>query len=141
MRDELFLFAEELWQLAQEIREARLTKRHYRNGGSCMAYNSPCEYLGICSGHDEPDSDNWSKRENVHSELEYKDDSRNVLTNSRLRCFQTCRKKAYYRYELGLERVDAKTPDALYFGSVFHAGLAAWWEYFLPRENNNGNSN
>jgi len=134
LREELFAFAEELWQLSQEIRETRANNRHYRNSGACMAYNTPCQYLGICSGYDTPDSDKWSRAENVHSELEHiGGESRDILTNSRIRCFQTCRRKHYHQYEMGIKRTDATTSDALYFGSLFHRGLNSWWKRFIPR--------
>jgi len=125
---ELLEYAAELWELATEIRECRQRDRHLRNSGACLLYGTPCVYLGICSGYDQPDSGNWRRRENVHSELDTLDgDGRDVLTNSRLRCFQTCRRKHFYRYELGIERIDKQTPDALYLGTIVHAGLAAWW--------------
>ncbi len=137
---ELLEWADELWDSARDIADARRLGRHYRNSGACMNWNRPCEYLGICSGHDSPDSDNWRKRE-IHSELELdSEDPTKILTHSRIRCFQTCRRKHYYRYELGIERAREER-DALYFGHVFHAGLAAWWSTFLPsQEPNHGNS-
>jgi hypothetical protein len=139
-------YAHELWELTQEVLTARRTGRHLRNSGACMAYNTPCSYLGLCSGHDTPDSNNWTRRDNVHEELtmsEY-DDGKNVLTNSRLRCFQTCRRKHYYRYELGIERVVREASDALVFGTLIHKALEAWWSHFLiptqpQEENDHGN--
>ncbi len=128
---ELLEYVAELWELAAEIRECRQRNRHLRNSGACLQYGSPCVYLGICSGYDNPDSAKWQWRENVHSELDTLD-GRDVLTNSRLRCFQTCRRKHYYRYELGIERVDARTSDALYLGTIVHAALAAWWSHSEP---------
>ena len=90
-------------------------------------YGSPCKYLGICSGHDEPDSNNWQKRDLVHIELpELEGDGRDVLTNSRIRTFQTCRRKHFYQYDIGSERINEEEREALYFGSCFHAALAAW---------------
>lgn len=136
---EMLEYAEELWDIGQEIANARKTERHYRNSGACLLYNSPCEFLGICSGHDSPDSDKWVRRQSVHEELDgLSGDGRNVLTNSRLRCFQTCRKRHFFKYELGIERFDAEEREALWFGTVLHAGLQAWWESFLP-EVTNGN--
>jgi CRISPR/Cas system-associated exonuclease Cas4 (RecB family) len=54
-------------------------------------------------------------------------DGRNVLTNSRIRCFQTCRRKHFYEYELGVERQDEEEREALYFGNLWHAALEAWF--------------
>ncbi|MAH46993.1 hypothetical protein CMI37_14295 [Candidatus Pacearchaeota archaeon] len=133
LREELAAYAEELWQLTQEVAACRrgVAKTDHlpiRNSGACLMHGRPCEYLGICSNMDSPDSDKWRSRESVHEELATLDsDGRNVLTFSRLRCFQTCQRKHHYRYELGIERQDRITPDALYFGSMFHEGLNAWW--------------
>jgi hypothetical protein len=43
-----------------------------------------------------------------------------VLTNSRMAAAKSCLRKAYYRYELGLQRNTQKAP--LRFGSAFHKG-------------------
>ena len=45
-----------------------------------------------------------------------------LLTYSRQQSFKTCRKRAWWEYEVGVRRiVDAK---ALRMGSAYHAGLA-----------------
>lgn len=120
-------YAGELWDVAQTIMDARRTNRHYRNSGACVQFNAPCEYLSICSGFDSVDSDKWRKADCVHDELEIDGDGRSVLTNSRIKCFQTCRRKHYLRYELGIRRVDAEERESLVFGALLHQGLAAWW--------------
>jgi hypothetical protein len=148
LQDHLVAYAHELWELTQEVLATRRRHRQMgvlpvRNSGACMNYGMPCTYLGICSGYDSPDSDRWRKRESVHEELKtLEGDGRNVLTHSRLRCFQTCKRKHYFRYELGIERQDRQPSDALYFGTIMHAGLEAWWRYRLPLPigENNGNS-
>lgn len=140
-------YADELWELTQEILTTR--RRHkqtdilpVRNSGACMSYGLACNFLGLCSGYDSPDSDRWRIRENVHNELNtIEGDGRNVLTHSRLRCFQTCKRKHYYQYDLGIERQDRPLSDALYFGTIMHAGLEAWWKHLLPQGDINGNSN
>ncbi len=135
--------ANELWDVADEIRLARLTDKHYRNTGSCVQWNRPCEYLGICSGHDTPESDRWQRKEKMHVELETVDgDGRGTLTNSRIQTFKTCRRKHFYRFELGIVRADKEEAEALYFGQLFHLGLAAWWSAHKPLlEANDGNCN
>ena len=128
---ELHEYAVELWEHGQEILHARNTGRHARNSGACMMYGGPCKFLGICSGHDAPDSDNWRRKPCVHTELPgIEGDGRSVLTNSRIRCFQTCRRKHFYDYELGIERQDEEERDALYFGNLWHAALEAWFLAF-----------
>lgn len=138
---ELLDYSRELWEHGQEILHARNTGRKARNSGACMLYGSPCKFLGICSGYDKPDSDKWTRKQHVHNELpELPGDGRDFLTNSRIRCFQTCRRKHYYEYEMAIERLDEEEREALLFGTVWHAGLAAWFSSFL-KGSDNGNGN
>jgi hypothetical protein len=120
-------YAGELWAITQDMREARRKQHNYRNSGSCMAFGRPCKFLGICSGSDQPDSDHWRRKKNVHAELPTIENGRDVITNSRVRCFQSCRRKHFYQYELGIERVTEDTPEAIFFGNVWHAAQDAWW--------------
>ena len=136
---ELIEYARELWGHGQEILHARKTNRHARNSGACMLYGTPCKFLGICSGHDTPDSDKWARKAQVHAELELDGDGRDVITNSRIRCFQTCRRKHYYDFEMGIVRHDEEDREALLFGTIWHLALEAWWSTFLPKEPINGN--
>lgn len=146
--NEIVEFAHELWDMAVTIREARNRKAHYRNSDACVLYNSPCEFLPLCSNADTLDSDRWARRESVHGEYEAALGAE-TLTNSRIRCFQTCRRKHYYRYELGIERADEEEREALRFGSLFHSVLAAWWDQYrvnpslegsnIMKEKDNGN--
>jgi hypothetical protein len=132
---ELLEYAQELWEHAQEIMHARKFQRFARNSGACLLYGSPCKFLGICSGHDNPESDRWRRKAQVHSELPMLEgDGREVLTNSRIRCFQTCRRKEFYEYELGIERQDEEEREALFFGTLMHRGLEAWWLSLMEKE-------
>lgn len=126
---EIVTYASELWDHGQDVLAVRSNERNPRNSGACMLYGSPCQYLGICSGHDTADSDNWQRRAWVHPELKVLDgDGRDILTNSRIRTFQTCRRRHQLQYELGVQRVNEQQSDALYFGDLFHRALEA---YFL----------
>jgi hypothetical protein len=138
---ELRDYAGELWEHSQEIIHARATGRWARNSGACLLYGRPCEFLGICSGHDTADGDNWRKRKNVHSELPgLEGDGRDVLTNSRIRCFQTCRRKHFLRYELGIERVREDESEVLWFGDLWHKGQEAWWNAAKKEQYGNANT-
>jgi len=119
---EILEFAGEMWDVAQDIRQTQLKDRHYRNSGACMNFGRPCDFLGICSGYDTPDSDKWTRREQPHPEVDL---SADVLTFSRIRCYQTCRRMHHYRYDLRLERVDEESAEALRFGQLLHEALAA----------------
>lgn len=136
---ELLEYSQEVWGHAKDILHTRQTGRHLRNPGACMLYGSPCVFLGICSGHDTPDSDKWHKKNFVHSELadyQLPGDGRELLTNSRMRCFQTCRRKHYFDYELGIERVTDEDRESLIFGAVWHRCLEAWFNTFRKGECN-----
>ncbi len=62
-------YARQLWEIGQDMLATRNNGRHYRNSGACIRFNSPCQFLGICSGHDSVDSDKWTRKEFVHNEL------------------------------------------------------------------------
>lgn len=127
MDNETLEYATELWDIGKSILHARNNNAHFRNSSACMTWGSPCEYLGICSGYDDENSDRWERKSNVHEELPLLTDGQNVLTNSRIKCFQTCRKKHFYKYEMGIKKYDEDEREALVFGSVFHEALAVWW--------------
>lgn len=124
--NELRFYLEELWQDAQEIRDERLKVLHTRNGKACLAYGTPCQFLGICSGHDNEGSDRWKKRENVHEELPGLENSRGYLTNSRIAMYKLCHKKHHLLYNLGIERQEPS--ESRDFGTLWHDCLG---EYFL----------
>lgn len=126
---ELVEYAGELWEIGKEIQRAQLHGLHFRNPASCMQYGTPCEYLGICSGVEEPEGEKWERHDCLHEELdESVGDGHDVLTHSRIKCFQTCRRKHYFRYVEGLRRRDDDEREALYFGRVLHLALEAWWK-------------
>lgn len=140
---EVLEYAQELWEMADQIRLARVNHRHPRHPGSCMAYGRPCEYLGVCSGHDTFESDRWTHRDKTHAELSLPDGDLDTLTHSSIRTFQTCPRKYHYKYELGFERVDEDESEALQFGSLLHSALEAWWGAFKPNHTEeiaNGNA-
>lgn len=124
-------YAQELWELATVIREARNRQACYRNSVACVQYSTPCQYLSLCSGADTPDSDNWQSRP-VHAELDG-DLGQETLTNSRIKTFQTCRRLHYWRYERCIERADVEEKEAFYFGSLWHECQAAWWNDYQAK--------
>lgn len=126
---EVLEYAGELWGHSQDLLLERRNERHPRNSGACMLYGSPCKFLGVCSGYDTIESDHWLTKPWVHNELPQTDsDGREILTNSRIRTFQTCRRKHHYQYELGVERIDEEEREALWFGTLYHQALE---QYFL----------
>jgi len=137
MDAEILDYARDLWQHSQDILYTRQQERlPPRNSGACLLYGTPCKFLGICSGHDSADSDRWQKKAAIHPELPTIENGKQLLTNSRIRCFQTCRRKHYYEFDLAIERQDEDEKEALFFGTVLHAGLEAWWGTYLPEDCN-----
>ena len=134
--DQIAEYAEELWGTGNLIREARNKNQHFRNSGACFNYGTPCVFLPLCSGTDEPESEYWQPKQKPAGHV----GGKNVLSHSRIRCFQTCRRKHYYEYELGIERVDADRKEALFFGSLWHETLDVWWHTFNERKDD-GDSN
>jgi len=134
---EIVEYAQEKWDVAREIADATKRSAWYRNSGACMTYGTPCEYLGICSGHDSPDSDRWVKRSAAHRELPVLGNTFAVSTDTSVTSFPAVPREKILRYELGIERVDREESDALTFGSLLHAGLEGWWKSFMETDNVN----
>lgn len=122
---ELLTYAEELWQTTKDIHLASSSGDCRRNDKACFAFHRPCEYLGLCAGHDLPTRPHWRQLPMLHPELEDPNCGPNTLTHSRISTFTTCRRKHFYRYGLGIARWD--TPEPLAFGALLHEALAAWW--------------
>lgn len=122
-------YAQELWDVSTEIRLAAASGRWFRNSGACMLYNTPCQYLGICSGHTSVDDPKWKRREKPHAELNVTGDG--ILTYSSMQDFKTCRRKFYYRHVERIERMDEEDSEAIRFGSLLHLALEAWWRCFM----------
>jgi len=136
---ELLEYAQDVWDIGQDVLTARRSGRHTRNAGACFQYRSPCRFLDLCSGHDSVESDGWVRKDQVHAELpDLEGDGRDVLTHSRARTFQTCRQKEYFAYELGIEQSGKEDKEALYFGSLWHCAQEAWWKAQLKEEHSDG---
>lgn len=118
------------YDMAEARKRYRNTGRVVKNSGSCMNYNTPCKFLGVCSGHADLTDHGWKNREHVFPELpeiEGQYGNKTVITHSRVRCFQTCPAKHQYQYEDGYYRAQEVTSQALYFGTVWHDVMDAWW--------------
>lgn len=141
MEPQIADYADDLWQISKDMLAAKKLKRLPKSAHACMLYGSACKFLGICSGKDTPDSPKWQQKPVRHVELGEHGDI-DAITPSRIASFLTCKVKHRYEYEYGgngIERYDADEKEALYFGSMLHAGLEAWWKSFIQGESN-GNS-
>lgn len=120
--------AGEVWDLAKSIMHDRERGRWPRNSQSCMAWGTACRWLGVCSGYTDINSPGWVKKTRIHNELPLLEgDGRNVLTFSSLKSYQSCRKKFYHEYELGLERIDEEEKEAIFMGTCLHSALEKWF--------------
>jgi hypothetical protein len=135
--NEILEWSGELWQVAQDIRQTQLSGGHYRNSGACMNFGRPCDFLGICSGYDTPDSDKWRQRESAHPEVALDTDT---ITHSRIRCYQTCKRMHHYKYDLKLERVDDESAEALVFGQLLHKALEGYFLFLKETQDEYRNS-
>jgi len=136
---QIMQYAEELWQNGQEFILARRQPMRPRNSGACMNYGRPCMYLPLCSGSDTVDSGKWRSKSYVHGELPIYDDGqqgRTMLTNSRIRTFQTCRRKEQLSYEIGIEKNDPEEVETLAWGTLWHKALAAYWSTMREQQLN-----
>jgi hypothetical protein len=139
---DIMAYAKELWEAGQILLDARNKDRWPKHPRSCMAHGRPCEYLGICSGFDTLESNRWRVVEQVHREIpDLEGSGIDVLTFSSITTYQQCPRKYFYRYERGIERTDEEEAEALYFGTIFHLGLAAYWQALMPEEKPNGYRN
>jgi hypothetical protein len=122
--------AAELWQTTDEIRRCRRSGWHYRNSDACARYGTPCPFLEICAGRCRPDSEQFRHCERIHPELADRlvaAEEPGVLTPSRIQCFRLCRRKHYYRYELGIVPAEPPDRESLLLGRLIHEAVAAWW--------------
>lgn len=58
--------------------------------------------------------------------------SRELLTVSRRRDFDACKRLHHYKYNLGIRAV--RDAESARFGTMFHAGLEAWWMAQIPAD-------
>ena len=138
--DELMNLMDEVWHTCKTIRQHENGKaKPYRNHTACMQWGRPCEYLEICSGTDDKNGGNYLNREKIHAELNVlPTEPLKVMTNSRLGCFKSCQMKHNLRYIEGIEKKRDEDVEALYFGTLWHEALDAYFGAFDTSEVTNG---
>ena len=117
---EILDYADELWTLTSLVHECQEKDTSPRNPSACFGYNTTCEYIGLCTGTDSEDSPKWDKRKIEHPAR---------LSQSRLACFQSCRRKHFFRYVAGVVPVDRPTTDKQHLGLLVHQSLEVLWQY------------
>jgi hypothetical protein len=117
---ELLDYAEELWSLSGLVDECQDKGSSPRNPNACFNFNSTCEYIGLCTGTESEDSSRWDRKE-------IKNATR--LSQSRLSCFQQCRRKHWFRYVAGIVPVERPTTEKQALGSMVHGALEVLWRH------------
>lgn len=136
--EEVEEYARELWQLAAEMRAARKSQIAPRNSTNCSAFGRLCEFFSLCCGEIDEESDQFERPSFVHSELNSaeatagRNGGRDILTNSRLTTFQSCRRREKLRYEDGLRQAGKTDSVALFWGSLFHELMEIVWLSYKP---------
>lgn len=92
----------DVWNTGTQMREARRLKMYPRNPDSCMGWSLACDYLRVCAGQADIMDPVLFKNEEPHVELKLENDESgtNLLTQSAMRCYRSCPRKFFYRYEL-----------------------------------------
>lgn len=142
LESERYEAAQDIWQTAQTLRDARRLRVFPRNPDACVQWSRACDYLSVCCGEasiDDPVL--FQKEEKKHTELDLNGigngrigldgtgldgkgvaGSLELVTQSSLRAFRSCARKYYYRYEMQVRPLKLKA-EPLRQGSSVHKGV------------------
>ena len=138
IKDNVAEFLSELHDWAREIGLEAKGSRHLKSRGHCFEFSHPCRFLGVCTGYsDVTDTEKWKVVGPKHNELELPKGVNpfNIITNSRVKSYQTCRQKHHYEYNMGLVKLNEVQEEPLFVGSAGHVGLEAYWQTIAKGEN------
>lgn len=120
--------AQDMWNTASLMRDARRLKMYARNPDSCVSWGRECDYLSVCSGMmDLNDPLFFRFEEDIHEELAEDGvattltDDASLLTQSAMRAYRSCPRKFYNRYVIRMRPI--KKPETLTTGHSIHAAL------------------
>jgi hypothetical protein len=120
--------AQDMWNTAGLMRDARRLNTYPRNVDSCVSWGRECDYLSVCAGMmDLQDPLFFRFEEDVHEELAEEGaltkltDDASLLTQSAMRCYRSCPRKFQLRYVLRMRPI--KKPETLTTGHSVHAAL------------------
>lgn len=120
--------AQDMWNTASLMRDARRLNMYPRNPDSCVSWGRECDYLGPCSNTmDLNDPLFFRFEEDVHEELAEDGvattltDDASLLTQSAMRAYRSCPRKFYNRYVIRMRPI--KKPETLTTGHSIHAAL------------------
>jgi len=130
---ELFSTFENIWEIVQLIEQSYKNKIFIKNPTSCEKWNRVCGYFPLCSNCETSKEqmiiDQGFEHKRPHFELSKQNED--TLTYSAITKYLTCPKKYYYRYIKKIVPAQ-KAGQALFFGSVYHAALAAYFDKDNP---------
>lgn len=120
--------AQDMWNTASLMRDARRLNMYPRNADSCITWGSECDYLSVCAGMmDLNDPLFFQFEEDVHEELAEEGvattltDDESLLTQSAMRAYRSCPRKFKNRYILRMRPLKKKETQST--GHSVHAGL------------------
>lgn len=133
LSDIVLNYAEDLPKIAKQMRDAaNQDGLPPKSTGSCFLYNKRCKFLPLCTG--ESQITDWIKKPKKHAELPDAPAGVDLLTHSRIRCFQACQRKHYYEYVAQIKHPDEPEDAALRFGTLWHLALEKYMGYFTTPE-------
>lgn len=120
--------AQDMWNTASLMRDARRLNMYPRNPDSCVSWGRECDYLSVCSGMmDLKDPLFFRFEEDIHEELAEEGvattltDDASLLTQSAMRAYRSCPRKFQNRYVLRMRPI--KKAETLSTGHSVHAAL------------------
>ena len=120
--------AQDMWNTAGLMRDARRLKIYPRNPDSCISWGRECDYLSVCAGMmDLKDPLFFRFEEDIHEELAEEGvattltDDASLLTQSAMRAYRSCPRKFQNRYVLRMRPI--KKHETLSTGHSVHAAL------------------
>ena len=120
--------AQDMWNTASLMRDARRLKIYPRNPDSCVNWGRECEYLSVCAGMMDLDDPLFFRyEEDVHEELAEEGaltkltDDESLLTQSAMRAYRSCPRKFQIRYVLRMRPIQKS--EAQSTGHSVHAAL------------------
>jgi hypothetical protein len=126
---------EQLVSIEQLISDIELAEKgginaHYQNTSQCLAYNSKCEFYGLCDGTSDIGGEDWQPRQGGNKK------SSKMLSFSKGTTFKSCRRKYFYRYVKEIEKRGYGTAS-LRLGSLFHIGLEFYFRSLITQQETN----
>ncbi len=117
-------FMEDDWAISQQILYFRNRNLWPRNTDACNQFGR-CEMFELCSGRATVDGIRYCQKKTVHAELKVQSvNGKELLTNSRVKTFNRCKRLHKLKYEDMIERVSTpEEQEALTIGTMVHKGL------------------